>query len=173
MTDWPAIVRQHTPTVWTAVYRILGSHADAADAFQETFNAAVALERRQPIRNWDATLTHLATTRAIDLLRKRIRNHRRLQKLQTLATPATESDPRTEAEDRELLMHLRTSIADLPPKQAETYCLRYIHQWTYEQIAAEHNMTVNAVGVLLNATRTRLTESMSKHIAKNEVKHET
>ncbi len=69
MTDWEVIVGQHVEIVRRTVYRLVGNHADAWDCVQETFLEAVRIDRREPVRDWPALLRHLATARALDLLR--------------------------------------------------------------------------------------------------------
>ena len=71
--EWTLLVREHSPLVWQAVYRLTAHHADAADCMQETFLAAWKVARRQAVRNWPALLQHLATARAVDHLRRRVR----------------------------------------------------------------------------------------------------
>lgn len=76
-TDWTAIVHEHGATVWRLARRILGDEADAGDCFQETFVAALSASRAAPVVNWPGLLRRLCTARAIDLLRRRIRDRRR------------------------------------------------------------------------------------------------
>src|SRR3990172_3954858 len=78
MTDWEAVVGQYVGIVQRTVYRLVGNHADAWDCIQETFLVAVKIDRREPVRNWSALLRHLATARALDLLRTRSRQRSRL-----------------------------------------------------------------------------------------------
>ena len=70
MTDWEAVVGQHVEIVRRTVYRLVGNDADAWDCVQETFLEAVKIDRREPVRDWPALLRHLATARALDLLRR-------------------------------------------------------------------------------------------------------
>ncbi len=77
MTDWDAVVGQHVEIVRRTVFRLVGNHADAWDCIQETFLEAVKIDRREPVRNWPALLRHLATARALDLLRVRCRRQNR------------------------------------------------------------------------------------------------
>src|SRR5215207_6167457 len=76
MTDWDAVVREYGPVVWRTACRLLTREADAADCFQNTFVAAVALAGAGPVRNWPAALKRLATARALELLRARYRTAR-------------------------------------------------------------------------------------------------
>ena len=71
MTDWDAVVGQNVGVVRRTIHRLIGNDADTWDCVQETFLDAVKIDRREPVRNWPALLRHLATVRALDLLRMR------------------------------------------------------------------------------------------------------
>ncbi len=171
MEDWSAIIRRHTPVVWQTVYRVLGNEADAADAFQETFIAALAFARSQPVNNWEAALRRLATARAIDILRRRLRQRTHFQAPAWEEIASAAAEPCEHAEEQELIAQLRLLVAELPDDDAEVYCLRFIHEWTYQQIAVELAMTPNAVGVLLNRIRTKLALAMTTKNSNIEVKN--
>lgn len=173
MQDWSAFIRRHTPAVWKTVYRVLGNETDAADAFQETFIAALALEQKQPVSNWDATLRHLASARAIDLLRRRLRDRRDSSGASDWdAIAGSQPSPENRSEDHELVERLRQLVAELPTDQAELYCLRFIHEWSYRQIADQLGMTENAVGVALNRIRGWLAQRMHARTPQEEIPHE-
>lgn len=159
MVDWPGIAREHAPLVWRTVYRLLASEADAADCFQETFVSAMQVASRQAVSNWPGLLQKLATSRALDCLRRRIRDRVRL------TTPSNwdgfvSGDPRPsqQAETAELAEQLRQLLSQLPPQQAEVYCLRHLNELSYEQIGLELGLSVDAVGVTLHRARGRLRE---------------
>ena len=161
MVDWPEIVQRHREMVWQTVYRLLGRECDAADAFQETFVAAMEVAGRQEVRNWEAMLRRLATTRSIDVLRRRIRQRdRESGELSPEHLDRETMDPGTLVENQEQVERLRTALAKLPPRHAELYCLRYVSQMTYQEIADEMNISPSNVGVLLNRTKERLGEWM-------------
>src|SRR3954462_13916485 len=77
MTDWEAIGRGHGRGVWRTAWRVLADAADADDCMQEAFVDAVELSRREPVRDWGRLLTRLAPSRALDRLRRRIREANR------------------------------------------------------------------------------------------------
>jgi len=77
MTDWDTIVTEHAPAVWRTAYRLLSNEADASDCMQEAFVSAVGVARREAVQNWPALLKRLATTRALDRLRARMRESAR------------------------------------------------------------------------------------------------
>jgi DNA-directed RNA polymerase specialized sigma24 family protein len=69
--DWPNIVERHAERVFRIAYRILGSVHDAEDVSQLVFIEAKNLQESRPIQSWSGLFARLATTRAIDLLRRR------------------------------------------------------------------------------------------------------
>ncbi|HSU67023.1 MAG TPA: RNA polymerase sigma factor [Tepidisphaeraceae bacterium] len=164
MVDWDAMVSREGPAVWRTVYRLLGNHADAEDCFQETFLAAIAIWRRETVRHPHALLQRLATARALDRLRRRYRRSRREGgDVEWDAVRADEPQPPQLAQSAELSDRLRAALAEIPPKQAQAFCLFYLDGWDYAQIAEELEGNVNAVGVLLHRARHRLAELLSAY----------
>lgn len=159
MTNWTNIVEQYGVVVWATACRLLGNSADASDCFQETFLEAIKISRIEPVRNWSALLRHLATARSLDRLRVRYRERERAR---TAVDPDTVigrgSTPVEEAEAGELAQRLRVALAQLPPQQAEVFCLACVDELTYREIGARLNVTTSAVGVLLHRARQRLRE---------------
>jgi len=108
MTDWQSIVATHSAVVWRTAYRLLGNHQDAADCFQETFLSALDVARRQMVRSWPAMLTCLATARALDRVRQRMRERGRSVDVAELASAASpEPGPEQQAETAELVRMFR------------------------------------------------------------------
>jgi len=162
MEDWDSVVRQHGPLVWKTAYRILSREADAADCFQEAFVSALQVARRQSVRNWPGLLQKLATARALDLLRKRLReNRRRLPKTDWDRVSSGGPDPLDDLQAVDLDERLRAALTTLPAQQSEVFCLRHLNDLSYEQIAAELGMTLDSVGVTLHRARTRLRELLT------------
>jgi RNA polymerase sigma-70 factor, ECF subfamily len=157
MIDWPAIVKQHSPIVWQTVYRLLGNHADASDCFQETFTCVLTLSRRQTINNWPAILKRIATTRAIDRLRQRIRQNDKTNNLDDWTGLAAQNPgPVRQTENLELGDQLRQALARLPADQSQVFCLKFLEDMTYDQIADYLGLDANTVGVLLHRARGKL-----------------
>jgi RNA polymerase sigma-70 factor (ECF subfamily) len=158
--DWPTIVNEHGPLVWRTAYRLLANHADAADCFQETFLAALEVSRRQPVRNVSGLLVRLATTRAIDRLRQRGRQNRRQTNEGDCDEIRNGADPHQEVQNQELVGQLREAIGQLPPQEAKVFCLRYLNEMSYRQIARELSIGTSAVGVSLYRAKARLREAL-------------
>jgi RNA polymerase sigma-70 factor (ECF subfamily) len=158
--DWQVITKKHGPAVWQTAYRLLGNHADAADCFQETFVSALEFCRRQRVRNFSALLARLATARAIDQLRRRFRrSNSRTNLADWAAVQSANPGPAEKAQQQELAAGLRESLSKLPPQEAQAFCLRYLNDMSYRQIANELGIKTNAAGVLLHRARAKLRES--------------
>lgn len=160
MIDWQAIIKEHGPAVWQTAYRLLGDHADASDCFQETFVSALEICRRQRVQNFSALLARLATARAIDQLRRRFRRSRWNASPEGWPVANSESPcPSQLAQDRELTDRVRQLVSQLPPQEAQAFCLRYLNDMSYREIADELGINVSAAGVLLHRAKVRLREA--------------
>lgn len=167
MIDWQAISLQHSPLVWRTVTRLLGhGGADAADCFQETFLAALDFSRRQEVRNWPGLLQRLATARALDQLRRRRRERSRTSDNGHGFRPEVDQlysrnlGPESLAQNAELMERLREALAELSAQQSEVFCLRYLNELSYEEIAGELRISVDSVGVNLHRARRHLRERL-------------
>lgn len=167
--DWRLIVEKHGPAVWQTAYRLLGNRADAADCFQETFICALKVSRRQRVRSFPALLTRLATVRAIDKLRQRFRRAQVCADAVDLAiVPSGNPGPVQQVQTRELTARLRKSLSQLPPQEAQVFCLRYLNNMSYRQIGKELGIKTNAAGVLLHRARAKLRELLKTVVVKEE-----
>jgi len=171
--DWQVVVNDHGPAVWQTAYRLLGNHADAADCFQEAFAGALEISRRQEVRNIAGLLVQLATTRAIDRLRQKNRQQRRQADAPAWdEVLSRDAGPLDRAQTGELADHLRQAIGHLPPQEAKAFCLRYLSEMSYRQIARELNVNISVVGVSLYRARARLREALAAIQAEDdEVPH--
>ncbi len=117
------------------------------------------MSRREPVRDWASLLRHLATARALDLLRARCRERGRVEPLaEPAAALSRDAGPSQIAEAAELAERLRTALAELPRDQAAVFCLTCLDRLSYREIAERLKLTTNAVGVLLHRARGRLRE---------------
>jgi RNA polymerase sigma-70 factor (ECF subfamily) len=150
--------------VWTTVYRLLRHDADAADCFQRTFLSALVLSRRQTIRNWPGLLQRLGTARALESLRERLRQARRMRPLLSeVAVSSNTPGPEQAASVSELSDQLREALAELDARQAQVFCLICLDGLSYAETAEQLGLTVNHVGVLLNRARLGLRERLRGH----------
>lgn len=157
MTDWESVVSQYLGFVWRTAYRLVSNDADAWDCTQQAFLDAVRLERHQRVRNWRPLLQHLATARALDLLRTRSREgNRRDSSAEPAEAVSREPCPLQHSEANELAEGLRTALTRLPRRQAEVFCLVCFEQLTSEEVAQRLGIRPTAVRMLLSRARKRL-----------------
>jgi RNA polymerase sigma-70 factor, ECF subfamily len=157
MTDWAGIVAEHGGRVWRTAFRVLNHAADAHDCYQETFLAAWQLARSHRIDDWVPVLTCLATRKAIDRLRRRVREAARTGPLDVVPEqPAPEDDPLQAVRMAEVLDRLRTALGELPEKQAEVVWLRCVEELPHQEIAEQLRIPPGEVRVLLHRGRARL-----------------
>ena len=111
--DWPKIVERHAERVFRIAYRILGSVHDAEDISQSVFIEAKRVQEAGPIQSWSGLFGRLATTRAIDLLRRR-RKSVEIDETQNVSN----FEPHHHVVCAELAAWLRNAAAQLPEQQA-------------------------------------------------------
>jgi DNA-directed RNA polymerase specialized sigma24 family protein len=99
-------------------------YADVHNCYQDAFVAACQITPRDPA-DWGRILARLATRKAVDLLRKRIRSAQ-VGPLDVEREPATDDDPVQSVRLAKMLDKLRAGLAELPGKQAEVVWLRCV-----------------------------------------------
>jgi len=121
------VVTQHGPTVLRVVRAVLG-HADADDAWSDTFLAAMKAYPDLPAdANVEAWLVTIAHRKAIDVVRAASRR----------ATPIADT-PETASPDHADESHadLTEAVAALPTKQRQAVAYHYLAGLPYAEIAA-------------------------------------
>jgi RNA polymerase sigma-70 factor (ECF subfamily) len=159
--NWQLIVDKHGPMVWKIVYRLLANYQDAQDCFQETFVAALELSRKEAVLNFRALLVKIANARAIDRLRRRYRcDQNDTVDIDTLTSG--EPAPDEQMHSIELAEQLRQALAQVHQQEAEVFCLRFLNDLSYRQIAKMTGLKKNAVGVMLHRTKQQLREILER-----------
>jgi RNA polymerase sigma-70 factor (ECF subfamily) len=155
-----AIFEQHHRAVFRAAYRLTGNSMDAEDVLQTVFArllrhplGAGALDLSQSAGSY---LHRAAVNAALDLLRSR-RRHR-------VVALAEEHDliddrqpgPEHASRNLELSRRLRAALAQLSPRQAEVFALRYLEGLGNLEIARLLGSSQTAIAVILHRARHRL-----------------
>lgn len=150
--NWKAIVSEQGPGVYRIAWRILGNADDADEVVQDVFLQAYQYESRNDVSNGVGLLKRLAVCRSLDRLRRR----RTESSLDDVAIVDRESGPQEHAIGNELETRLRTSIGQLPEREAEVFCLRYFDELTNPQIAEALSLATEAVATAMYKARTKL-----------------
>lgn len=171
MPDWREILSRDGPAAWRTSYRLLGNRADADECFQEACLAALEVSRREEVHNWQGLLQRLAVARSVDRLRVRKRARLQtsaadLQQVKDSSSPSSQ-----DVEDAELASELRRALGRIPPRQAEAFCLHYVEDCSYQEIAQSLRISTDAVGVLIHRARKQLRELLAEsHESRAEAK---
>jgi RNA polymerase sigma factor (sigma-70 family) len=120
------VVAQHGPTVLRVVRAVLG-HADADDAWSDTFLAAMKAYPDLPAdANMEAWLVTIAHRKAIDIIRATARR--------ATPVPDTPDRPSRDHADRHHL-GITEAVAALPTKQRQAVAYHYLAGLPYAEIA--------------------------------------
>jgi RNA polymerase sigma factor (sigma-70 family) len=153
--DLSQLFGEHNRRVLTAAYRITGSMADAEDVAQAVFMRLASTG--EPVTNARSYLYRAAINGALDLLRRRKSAATEpLEGAAGVASRGAGSRPEAEAASRELGNLLRTAIAELTPRAAEMFTLRYLEDLGNRDIAAVMGTSQAVVAVTLHNARSRL-----------------
>lgn len=120
------VVARHGATVLRVVRAVVG-HADADDAWSETFLAAMkAYPQLPPDANVEAWLVTIAHRKAIDITRAAARRAHPVAE-----TPDSPASDRADSRD----LDLDAAVSALPPKQRQAVAYHYLAGLPYAEIA--------------------------------------
>jgi RNA polymerase sigma-70 factor (ECF subfamily) len=85
-----------------------------------------------------------------------------LENAAQIASTGPNSSPEREASSRELGEILRLAIAELPPRAAEMFTLRYLEELGNREIAALMGTSQAVVAVTLHQARSRLKKRLNE-----------
>ena len=171
VNPWSEIIEQHGPDVWRMVYRLVSNEADASDCYQETFLHAFDYAEQRAVKCWPAVLRRIATSRAMDVLRRRYRAAATSTQLSVLETePAgVELAPDVWVQLRESMEHLRGALAELPAAQAEVFWLSEVEMLSHADIAEQMEAKVEQVTVWLHRAKQKLRKLLAARGVTSEV----
>jgi len=156
------IFAEHHRRVLTAAYRITGNMADAEDVAQTVF-LRVADGGALAVANARSYLYRAAINGALDLLRRRKTAPTEDLDLAANSTcEGTVSSPEAQTMGRELGEWLRRAIAELSPRAAEMFVLRYFDELDNREIAMQMGTSQAVVAVTLHQARSRLKKRLKE-----------
>ena len=160
---WEQFVETHAQAVLDSALRVLGNSEDAEDVAQEVYLEIFRSGKLQVYFDQPALVRTVATRRALDRLRRRkcfvVLDHDR---------PTTrDHEPSEYAMAEELDQKLRTELADLPPREAEVFCLNVFEGESLLSIATMLRISKGAAAKALCLSRRRLSAAF------NEVRSES
>ena len=153
--DVTRLFADHHRRVLRAAYRITGSMADAEDVAQSVFLRVASAN--EPVSNAGSYLYRAAINGALDLLRRRkAAPSAPLEEAAAVRSTGRGSSPEVEASNHETARLLRVAIAELAPRAAEMFTLRYVEELGNREIATLLGTSQAVVAVTLFNARSRL-----------------
>ena len=176
-TDLQAAVRQedeHSPSelrdlfeahadmVFRAAYRVTGNGSDAEDVVQTVFTRLIQGGYREGLDlNPGPYLRRAAINAAVDVIRKRKRRRAvDLEKVEPILSEDSGKRPDRISQGRELATWLRAAVAELSPRAAEVFSLRYFEGYDNKDIAEMLGTSESTIAVTLHRARNRLQEEL-------------
>jgi RNA polymerase sigma-70 factor (ECF subfamily) len=155
-----ALFTEHHERVYRIARRITGKAEDAEDVLQTVFLRIMRREG-EPLRPGDAAnyLHRAATNAALDLLRRR--KAARSEPIED-AERFRHHDPGPELlhEGTEIRERLRGALAELNPRAAEIFAMRYFDGYGNREIARLLDTSWSTVAVTLHRTRAKLQKDL-------------
>lgn len=153
--------------LFSFVLKIVKSEADADDIVQEVF--VKIWESRHKLDDYqllNSFIFTIAYNGSIDILRKRISNHKYVEHLKKSSIGIAESV--NEVEYKEFLYHVEKLISNLPERQKQVYLLHKEQGLTYPEIADRLSISKNTVenhmGKALSSLRQKVSHALLNNI---------
>jgi RNA polymerase sigma-70 factor (ECF subfamily) len=154
--EFERVFRAYHGLVFRTAYRITGNAADAEDVSQMVFLRLFRREADAPVlENEESYLRRAAINAALDVIRSR-QAERTVELGEVPAEPAQE-DP------GELRQALARAMAQLKPRPAEIFALRFLEGFSNPQIARMLGISQVLVAVIVYRTRQQLRRELSAY----------
>lgn len=156
-----AIFREHSGAVYRAAYRITGNAMDAEDVLQTVFARLLNRTEAPDLSEGAAGYLHRAAVNAaLDLMRARKRAQSvDLDEAHDVAEDGAPG-PDRRSHSRQLAQLLRGALANLSPRQAEVFTMRYLEGQSNQEISRMLGSSQTAIAVILHRARHRLQKEL-------------
>lgn len=164
--DMERLFREHSRLVYRAAYRVTGSAQDAEDVLQTVFLRLVRREGASSLSdNPGGYLKRAAVNAALDVMRsRRAAKSTSLDQVEAVLADAPERGPGRLQGSSEMRGEVRKALAELSPKSAEMFILRYFEGYDNHEIARMLGTSRSTVAVILHRTRHRLRETIRPYL---------
>jgi RNA polymerase sigma-70 factor (ECF subfamily) len=158
LRDLERAFRDHHARVFAAAYRVTGNAMDAEDVLQGVFlRLARGAIGRAPSDSAElgAYLQRAAVNGALDLIRHGGR-HPAVPLDAARGESDSSTDASTEASRLDVRDRIRAALAELSPRAAEMFALRYLEGFSNQEIGRLVGTSESTVGVTLFRARAQL-----------------
>jgi RNA polymerase sigma-70 factor, ECF subfamily len=156
------LFRAHHSLVFRAAYRITGNAGDAEDALQTVFLRMLRRGRNaDALENPESYLRRAAINAALDVVRARQTEH--TAPLPEESSGLLPSAP-VQADVSGLRQALSRALAQLKPRPAEIFVLRFLEGLSNRQIAETLGISQVLVAVIVHRTRQQLRQELRPYL---------
>jgi RNA polymerase sigma-70 factor, ECF subfamily len=153
-TELESAFRAHHGMVFRTAYRITGNAADAEDVLQVVFLRMLRRDASaEALDNQESYLRRAAINASLDVIRSR-----QADRSVELTDDVAHSDT------PELRRALARAMAQLEPRRAEIFALRFLEGFTNPEIAKMLGISQVLVAVLVHRTRQQLRKALSAYL---------
>lgn len=158
------LIRRHQIRLYQIAYRLLKDHLAAEDALQEVFLKVYEhAHRYEPKAKVSAWLNRITVNFCLNLLRQR-RPEESLDQEEAPPVPDPGATPLEALEELDLSRRLAELLDALPEKQRRALILKRFGGLSYQEIAAELGLSVQAVDGLLKRARQTLKKALQEYL---------
>jgi RNA polymerase sigma-70 factor, ECF subfamily len=156
------IFHAHNGLVFRTAYRITANAGDAEDVLQTVFLRLVRREgKAAPLENSESYLRRAAINASLDIIRSRQADH-------TVPLPEGDADSTQattgQADVSGLRQALARAMAQLQPRAAEVFALRFLEGFSNREIAAELGISQISVAVIVHRARQQLRKELRPYL---------
>jgi RNA polymerase sigma-70 factor (ECF subfamily) len=156
--------REHHSLVFRTAYRITGNAGDAEDALQTVFLRLLRRGRSaDPLENVESYLRRAAINAALDVIRLRQADHTVPLLEETSGLLPTAS---LQADVYGLRQALTRALAQLKPRPAEIFALRFLEGLSNREIAQTLGLSQVLVAVIVHRTRQQLRKELRPYLVR-------
>lgn len=160
---WSEILSLHAGWIYAVIRSRLGDAALADDAFQNVALAAGRAGGLPSDSTYDRPWLYRVAIRQCLLIRRRLGRERRLHQ-QCATIERNEADePFAVLLVRERQAAIRAALDDLPEIDRNVLLLKYLQDWTYQDLADHLGVTVHTIEYRLLRARRRLRAALVRH----------
>ncbi|MBO7680199.1 MAG: sigma-70 family RNA polymerase sigma factor [Thermoguttaceae bacterium] len=167
--DWAEALRKNEEWLRTVIAARVGESQAVGDIFQEV--ALAAVRQKAPIQDPSKVapwLYRLAVIQSLLYRRTMGRKRNLLQRYQQRAGEPLDRDPSPGplqwllAEERHQMV--RDALDQLPEQSRELLLLKYVHDWSYRDMAEKLGVTVTTVQARLHRARGLLRQALARRV---------
>ena len=168
VTDLDRIYRENRQRVLRAAYRVTGNSQDAEDVLQTVFLRIARREGGSPLSDSPGSYLHRAAINAaLDIIRSRQSAKATALEDVEPVLESGEPDPEQRQDGKQIEGLIRAALANVSPKAAEMFALRYFEGFGNHEIARMLGASRSTVNVILHRTRAKIREEIADHVGES------